>query len=105
MPITVIARYVAKAGRESEVEALLAKHWRTLHGLALATDRPAAVYRGLPDAEAGESVDDTRTYVEIFEWVDEAAVGTAHETPEVLALWEPLTAACERFEFPHFQPL
>lgn len=83
------------------MEALLAKHWPALSGAQLVTDEPAVVYRGLPKGD--ESA--TTTYVEIFSWASESAPHTAHELPEVLAVWEPMGALCESMEFPHFKRL
>jgi len=95
---TVICTYRVRAGSEAEFEALLARHWRTLHGLGFVTGEEALVFRsreGAPD------------YVEIFTWV-EGGFGLAHEHPDVLALWEPMEPLLEdrdgrpRWEFPHF---
>lgn len=47
-----------------------------LRRLHLATDHPATVLRAADG-----------TIVELFEWVSAAAMATAHEDPEVLAMW------------------
>ena len=95
------------------METLLAKHWPTLHAQGLVTDARAAVYRGLPTAGPGEGPDavgdagDARAteYAEVFSWVSPDAPGTAHQLPEVLAVWEPMGALCEQMDFPHFEAL
>lgn len=85
------------------MEKLLAAHWPTLHRVGLVTDEPARIYRGLPGKRVGEEA--RRTYVEVFTWRDGRAAETAHQLPAVMAIWEPMGAACEHMEFPHFEPL
>lgn len=102
-PQTVICRYRVKPGRERELEALLARHWPTLHAAGLVTDEPAVVYRAI--ASEGDRHAAPGTYVEVFSWRDAAAPGLAHELPAVMAVWEPMGAACEAMDFPHFERL
>ncbi|MEM6989814.1 MAG: hypothetical protein AAF721_04940 [Myxococcota bacterium] len=104
-PQTVICRYVAKPGKEAELETLLRRHWRALHELGLATDTPAKVYRGLASEKPGGAHGAARTYVEIFEWKSADAPNVAHQTPAVMAVWEPMGALCEDMDFPHFDPV
>ena len=97
---TVIATYRVKAGSESDFEALLARHWPTLESAGLVSGAQAVVYRG--HDEPGEAV-----YYEVFDWKDAASPGVAHNTPEVMAIWEPMGALCEvrrglpAMAFPH----
>lgn len=104
-PVTVICRYQVEAGKEAEFEALLARHWPTLHAAGLVTDRRAIAYKGQPSAKPGGRHDAERVYVEIFEWKDDQASGRAHESPTVMAIWEPMGACCSDMDFPHFEPL
>jgi quinol monooxygenase YgiN len=105
-PQTVICTYRVKPGQEKAFLGLLERHWPTLRRLDLVTKDPAVVYRGLPagpgqDAHAvGPS-----TFVEIFSWKDAQAVDTAHHSPELLQVWEPMGQLCESMEFPHFERL
>ena len=103
--VVVVCRYRVKAGQEAAMEKLLAAHWPTLHRAGLVTDEPAQVYRGLPSKKPGGDPRAQRTYVEVFAWKDERAPEVAHQTPAVMAVWEPMGAACEEMEFPHFEPL
>ena len=102
MAVTVICTYRVKRGKEKDFEALLKSHVPTLREHGLATDAPSRVYLGKEGADAP-------FYVEIFEWKDEAAKDTAHELPEVLAVWEPMGVLCEErggrpsMEFPHVE--
>lgn len=97
---TVIATYRVKPGSEKEFEELLSRHWPTLKKVGLVKGEPARAYRG--QDEPGQPV-----YYEIFDWKDAAAPGVAHETPEVMAIWEPMGALCEAragrpaMDFPH----
>lgn len=104
-PVTVICRYEVKPGHGEAMEALLRKHWRTLHEIGLVTDTPARIFRGLPSATPGGAHGAERSYVEIFEWASAKAPQIAHETPAVMAVWEPMGALCEHMDFPHYEPL
>lgn len=104
-PLLNICTYKVKPGEEAEMERLLALHWPALRDAGLATDEPSIVYRGLPSPKPGGEHGAERTYVEIFSWKDEKGPGLAHQTPEVMAVWEPMGALCEEMEFPSFQRL
>ena len=103
MATTVMATYRVQSGKESEFEALLVRHWPTLSELGLVSEDPAQLYKG---GEEGAPV-----YYELFSWRSAEAVGVAHETPEVMAIWEPMGALVEEregrpgMEFPHMAPL
>lgn len=104
-PMINICRYKVKPGKEAEMERLLAVHWPALHGAGLVTDEPAIVYRGLPSGKPGGEHGAERTYVEIMTWKSARSPQVAHETPEVMAVWEPMGALCEEMDFPPFERL
>lgn len=104
-PQTVICRYNVKPGKEEEMIGLLEKHWPALHAAGLTTDDKPVIYRAIPSGKPGGAHDAAGTFVEIFSWKNERAVGIAHELPEVMAVWEPMGAICEDMEFPHFERL
>ncbi len=103
-PETVVCIFRVRAGKEDEFAKLLANHWPTLHRLELATDKPPQHFRG--SEKSGGSI-----FFEIFEWASADAANSAHEHPEVMALWEPMGMLTEQregrpaMEFPHVQPL
>ena len=103
-PETVICIYRVRAGNEEAFQKLLARHWPTLRTLGLTSESPPRHYRGAE--QSGEPL-----FVEMFEWADAAAAETAHQHPEVMAIWEPMDRLTERrdgrpnMEFPHVQPL
>jgi len=85
-PVPMLVMYRVKPGNEKGFEGLLKKHWPALRSVDLATDKPARMYRGHSKRGHGpESV-----YVETFEWKDASAAEVAHQTPEVMAVWEPM---------------
>lgn len=90
--IDMLCRYRVKKGKEADFARLLADHWRTLHRLGLATDRPARVLHC--QDKAGNIA-----FVELFSWKTGNAAHTAHQTPEVMHLWEPMGALCDDMEF------
>jgi hypothetical protein len=96
--------YQVRAGAETDFEALLGKHWPTLKSMELVTDRRSQVFRGVND-------DKSVFFVEFIEWLDESAPETAHELPEVAAVWEAMGPLCEArggkppMEFPHVERL
>ena len=104
-PQVNICTYKVKPGKQAEMEKLLAVHWPTLRSAGLVTEERARVYRGLPADRPGPQHDAERTYVEILVWKDAKAPDIAHQTPEVMAIWEPMGAICEDMAFPTFELL
>jgi hypothetical protein len=103
-PETVICTYRVKEAAEPQFRALLAKHWPTLDRLDLVNQSIHELFRGTD--ESGKAF-----FVEIFEWKNEDTVRVAHESPQVLSIWEPMEALCEErlgrpaLEFPHVERL
>lgn len=102
-PETVVAIYRVQAGREEEFTKLLEKHHPTLRRAGLVTETKPVVYRGL-EKRMTEPI-----FFEIFTWVDGKAADTAHNSPEVMKIWEAMGALVEeregkpKFEFPHVE--
>ena len=104
-PLTNICRYKVKPGKEAEMEKLLARHWPALHAAGLVTDEKARVYRGLPSGKPDGEHGAEGVYVEVMVWKDVSSPSLAHQTPSVMAVWEPMGAICEEMDFPAFEPL
>jgi hypothetical protein len=102
-PATVICTYKVKPGKGPEFEDLLRKHWTTLRASGLVTSTPPRIFRGLASPKGRHGAENV--YVEIFEWKDDKASGLAHESPKVMAVWEPMGTLCDDMDFPHFEPL
>jgi hypothetical protein len=102
-PLVSICRYKVKPGKQQEMEKLLAVHWPALRAAGLVTEERARVYRGLPSKKPGGEHGAERIYVEVMTWIDEKSPDLAHQTPEVMAVWEPMGAICEEMDFPGFE--
>ena len=101
-PVTVVCQYQVKPGNEAEFEVLLAKHWPALHAAGLTTETPPQHFRGKSMGKPGDRTSGEGTYIEIYEWKAANSAHVAHETPEIMAVWEPMGAICSGMSFPHF---
>lgn len=79
----VIVAYRPKAGCKQQLLDLVRDHVPILRRLGLATNRPALAMQGR-----------NGVVVEVFEW-EEGAIASAHENPEVQALWAKYAAVCD----------
>jgi hypothetical protein len=79
----VIACFVPKPGREHDLHALARTHVPRLRAEGLVTDRAPIL------AVAGDG-----TVVEVFEWVSEEAIASAHQNAVVRAMWDEYEAVC-----------
>ncbi|HLY54433.1 MAG TPA: hypothetical protein VKS60_02680 [Stellaceae bacterium] len=98
-PVPTLVTYVAKPGQEEVLRGLVLRHWPTLHRLGLATDTKPLLWRAT-DKRSGRV-----SFVELFEWTDEAASVAAHHTPEVMAIWEPMGPVLDGLELKRVEPL
>lgn len=98
--VTSLCIYRVKAGSETRFRELLSRHWPTLRKLDLAADTPPTTYEG-------EEKPGAPLFVEFLTWRKAEGPNTAHEFPEVMAIWEPMGKLCESregrppMEFPH----
>jgi hypothetical protein len=90
--VRVLCIYRVSVGKEDAFRKLLEQHWPTLDGVGLVSPVPPVWYRG-------KAKDGRPLFIEIFEWKDDKASGVAHETPEVMAVWEPMGALVDDMEF------
>ena len=98
-PVPTLVTYVPKKGKEDEFEQLVRKHWPALEKLGLVTPEKAKLWRG-HDKRA-----DKTTFVELFTWKDGESSGIAHQTPEVMAIWEPMGPIMESMQIVQLTPL
>ena len=98
-PITMLVRYHPKAGKERELLELVQKHWPELNRLGLVSRQPPQIWRAV-DKRSGQS-----HFVEIFQWKDAQAPDIAHQTPEVMAIWEPMGQVLEKLELSQLEPI
>jgi hypothetical protein len=92
-PVTVLATYRPKEGREAKFFTLLKRHWPTLKEAGLVTPTPPRIWRA--------SYKRTRR----FEWKDRKASDAAHRTPEVMAVWGPMLPLLESMELALVKPV
>lgn len=83
-PVKNLVTYVAKKGTEAEMLQLVKKHEVALRKVGLVTAEPFKVWKAY-NIRTGES-----SIVEYFEWKDGKSSDIAHQTPEVMAVWEPM---------------
>lgn len=81
--ISIVA-FKPKLGQEAELRAVIASRLPLLRSLGLATERTNITMRSA-----------SGVIIDVSEWVDEEAIAKAHQTPEVLAMWERFDACCE----------
>jgi hypothetical protein len=107
---TNICIYRVKAGARDAFIALLRKHWPALRAAGLATDTPALHFEAQIGGDSRHNETGT-TFVEIFSWSRPDAPDIAHNTPAIMAVWEPMGALVEErdgrpaMEFPTYRPL
>lgn len=97
-PVTMHVTYRAKKGHEDALLALVKQHWPALRRLGLASSEPPLVWRAV-DRKGNTS------FVEVFQWRDASASGVAHQTPEVMAIWEPMGAVMEGMDLAEIEPV
>ncbi len=86
-PVNRLVIYRPKKGHESNLAAILQKHGPTLRNSGLLTDEPVRVWRATDLQHQSEPLP---YFVETFQWRDEKASDIAHQTPEVMAVWETM---------------
>ena len=84
LPVTNLVVYVPKPGKEAELLALVKKHEPALRAAGLVSAEPFRVWKAF-DIRKGRT-----SFVEYFQWKDGRASDLAHQTPEVMAIWEPM---------------
>lgn len=80
----VIVGYKPKEGKAEALKALMKTHLPRLQKEGLATDRESILM------EAADG-----TIVEVFEWISEEAIKTAHHNPAVLQMWGEYAEVCD----------
>jgi quinol monooxygenase YgiN len=89
LPVTNIVTYVPKQGKEAELLALVKKHEPALRAAGLCTAEPFKIWKAFDIRKKRTS------FIEQFQWKDGNASNVAHQTPEVMAVWEPMGPVLE----------
>jgi quinol monooxygenase YgiN len=96
--VNMLCTYRLKPGTQGQFLKLLRKHWPTLHRAGLATAAKARVLRG--EDKQGNVI-----FIERFAWRNAKAPTIAHQTPGVMAVWEPMGALCQDMSFVEVEPV
>src|SRR5687767_9914051 len=88
-PVANLVTYVPKEGKEAELLALVKKHEPALRKVGLVTAEPFKVWKAYDIRKQRVA------FVEYFQWKDGQASDVAHQTPEVMAVWEPMGPVLE----------
>jgi hypothetical protein len=99
LPVTNIVTYVPKAGKEAELLALVRKHEPALRASGLVTEEPFRVWKAF-DIRKGRT-----SYIEYFQWKNGNASDLAHQTPEVMSVWEPMGPILEELTICEVEPV
>jgi hypothetical protein len=97
-PVSNVVTYVPKPGKEAELLALVKKHEPALRKVGLVTSEPFKVYKAFDIRKQRVS------FIEHFQWKDGNASDTAHQTPEVMAVWEPMGPVLEELTICEVEP-
>jgi len=98
-PVTMLVSYYPKEGKSKALLLLLKKQWSTLNRMGLVSTMPQTIWRA-SDKRTGR-----RYLVELFQWKDSRASARAHGMPEVMAIWNPMTAVLESMQLARVEPL
>ncbi len=79
-----VAAFRPKPGKEEELRQVIADRLPLLRRLGFATDREAILMRSRDGV-----------LIQVSEWSSDEAIAKAHETPEVLAMWDRFAACSE----------
>jgi quinol monooxygenase YgiN len=98
-PVTNIVTYIPKPGKEAELLALVKKHEPALRKVGLVTDEPFKLWKAYDIRKRRAQ------FIELFVWKDGNASDVAHQTPEVMAVWEPMGPVLEELTICEAEPL
>jgi quinol monooxygenase YgiN len=91
-PVHMHITYRPKPGKAEELLDLVRKHGPALQSTGLIVGGPARVFRAT-NKRTGEV-----SFIEMFSWRDAEAPEAAHQTPEVMSVWEPMTPLLDNLE-------
>ena len=84
-PVQMHVTYRPKPGTEEQLLGLIKKHGPALEATGLIVGGLPTIYRAT-DKRSGD-----KFFIETFSWRDADAPDAAHQMPEVMAVWEPMT--------------
>jgi quinol monooxygenase YgiN len=94
--------YRPKPGHHDPLLAILKTHGPVLRQVGLLTDEPVRLFRASDLRREGAP---TPYFIETFQWKDAQASDLAHQTPEVMAVWETMGPHLESMTLTTLEPL
>ena len=104
-PVTMLCTYRAKPGKAAELRALVEKHGPALRQSGLISDEPVKVWQATDKRDHGRVECDPVYFVETFQWRDGEASSVAHQTPEIMSVWEPMGPLLAELQLAQLEPL
>ena len=101
-PVNRLVIYRPKRGSFDALKAILVRHGPTLRGTGLITNEPVKLWVASDLRRHGEP---EPYFVESFQWRDGQASDIAHQTPEVMAVWETMGPHLESMTLTTLEPL
>jgi hypothetical protein len=86
-PVHRLVIYRPKQGHFEELKKILVQHGPVLRKIGLLSDTPVRLYTATDLRQHGTA---EPYFVEEFEWRDETASDLAHQSPELMAVWETM---------------
>jgi hypothetical protein len=86
-PVHRLVIYRPKQGHFEELKKILLQHGPVLRKLGLLSDVPVRLYTATDLRQHGTA---EPYFVEEFEWRDDKASDLAHQSPELMAVWETM---------------
>ncbi|MEO8190554.1 MAG: hypothetical protein ABI682_09430 [Acidobacteriota bacterium] len=96
--VAMLCTYRIKKGKEKDFLGYLERHWPTLDRAGLVSSERPRVWKGVEKSG-------TVTFIETFEWKNARAPEVAHQTPEIMAIWEPMGGLAEEMHFLEIEPV
>src|SRR5215213_7485868 len=98
-PVANIVTYVPKPGKEAELLELVKKHEPALRKVGLVTSEPFRLWKAYDIRKEREQ------FIEYFVWKDGQSSDVAHQTPEIMAVWEPMGPVLEDLTICEVEPI
>jgi hypothetical protein len=101
-PVHRLVIYRPKKGHADQLLEILEKHGPTLRKIGLLSDEPIRLYKATDLRRHGEP---EPYFIEWFQWRDDKASDLAHQSPEVMAVWETMGPHMEGMTLTTLDPI
>jgi hypothetical protein len=100
-PVTMLVIYRPKKGQSAALQAIVEQHGPALAKLGLLKE-PVRVWKATDKRGHGAT---EPYFVELMQWRDGEASNIAHQTPEVMAVWETMGPLMEELTLTELDPI